>query len=108
VTEIGGITSLVGSTPTVAFDLDDMFGIRRALHALPAHLWDDFFATWAEIADACALDVERIQEVAALVAKAPARCEEAGGEFSNAWGTVSAAMCSYLAWRAQRCLSTEF
>ena len=102
-TEMGGATSLVvSSVENETFDLDDMFGIRRALHMLPEHLWDDFFSAWAEIANACALDLERMQAVAARRAIVAGGRDAVDGELSNAWGTVSAAMSSYLAWRTLR------
>jgi len=93
----------LGSPLAATVDLDDMFGIRRALRTLPEHRWDDFFSAWAEIADRCALDVERMQVEIAGAVRAP-RDNRAGFDDSlaPAWATVSEAMRCYLAWRARR------
>ncbi|MFO7592215.1 MAG: hypothetical protein R6X23_15225 [Acidimicrobiia bacterium] len=97
----------VAQTAEAPFDLDDMFGIRRALGSLPPDRWDEFFATWAEIAEASGLDIEEMQALATLGASRPDGAP-ADGHLVGAWRTVSDAMGSYLLWRAQRNAATEF
>jgi len=94
-------TLSVGEAPPRTFDLDDMFGIRRALGALPPDRWDEFFAAWVEVAQACDLDIEQMQVLAALGASSP-NGAAADRHLLRAWRTVSDAMASYLLWRSQR------
>lgn len=107
---VPGTTGSIAEAAPSAIDLDDMFGVRRALESLPDHLWDEFFSTWGEIADACALDVERMQALAAIRATSPegaaARDHLARAQWVGARRTVSDAMGSYLLWRAQRNAAT--
>lgn len=88
--------------PVAGVDLDDMFGLRRALRLLPERRWDDFFSAWARIAETCELDVERMQAMVAWAAGALDRYAATDDELSAAWETVSAAMRAYLGWREQR------
>lgn len=94
-------TLSVSEAPPRTFDLDDMFGIRRALGVLPPDRWDEFFATWAEVAEVCDLDIGQMQVLAALGASCPDGAA-ADRHLVGAWRTVSDAMASYLLWRSQR------
>jgi len=82
------------------FDLDDMFGVRRALGALPECLWDDFFVVWAGLAESSGMDPERMQASLAREAAAARGDLAVPGELATAWETVSDAMRSYLDWKA--------
>jgi hypothetical protein len=87
-----------GSGPA-AYDPDDMFGVRRAIHAVTPDARDRFFDRWVDLTEACDFDLRRI-----LTAVREERRHPGAGAsgFGVAWRTVDEAMTAYLGWRAVR------
>ena len=65
---------------------------------LPEGDWDDFFARWTAIGESCSYDLDSIRADAVDEAEGWRDIDDA---LEQAWGTVSAAMSLYLAWRAE-------
>jgi hypothetical protein len=86
------------------YDPDDIFGVRRALVALPAAWRDEFFDRWVAITEECGLDVPRIHAAVRLEIARAQGLDGARG-LDDAWRTVAQAMSAYLAWRAARTAS---
>jgi hypothetical protein len=80
-------------------DRNDIFGLRRALGALPESHQDRFLQQWSQIADTCEYDVNLVR-TAVLRQARESRTRDPG--LADAWTTVSAAMATYLAWRSGR------
>jgi hypothetical protein len=79
-------------------DLDDMFGLRRALSALPERFHDAFVARWVQLGGRCEYDVDALSVEARNESDRWRRREPA---LASAWSTVSIAMSRYVAWRTQ-------
>jgi hypothetical protein len=80
-------------------DRNDIFGLRRALGALPDTHQDRFLEQWSRIADNCEYDVNLVRTAVVRQAR-ESRTRDPG--LADAWTTVSAAMATYLAWRSGR------
>jgi hypothetical protein len=83
------------------YDPDDIFGVRRALAALPPTLRDEFFDRWVALTEECGLEVSRIH-AAVRLEMAGALVGVGAHGLDEAWRTVAQAMSAYLAWRAAR------
>ena len=93
------VTARSGSGGASEYDPDDMFGIRRALLALPETARDRFFDRWIVLTELAEFDVVRIH--AAVGTELAAQADPAG-VLARAWTTVEGAMAGYLDWRARR------
>jgi hypothetical protein len=88
-----------GSGRASDYDPDDMFGIRRALLALPETARDRFFDRWIVLTELAEFDVVRIHAAVGTELAAQADPAEV---LARAWATVEGAMAGYLDWRARR------
>jgi hypothetical protein len=93
------------------YDPDDIFGVRRALVALPPARRDEFFDRWVALTEECGLEVSRIHAAVRLEIANAQGLDGAGAQgldgagaqgLDGAWSTVAQAMSAYLAWRAAR------
>jgi hypothetical protein len=80
-------------------DLDDVFGLRRALAMLPDAHRDLFIQQWSQIAARCEYDVNLVRTAVVRQAR---EYRFRDPELGDAWTTVGAAMGAYLAWRSDR------
>ena len=80
-------------------DLDDMFGLRRALSSLPERFHDIFVERWVQLGGRCDYDVNALSVETSNESDHWRRREPA---LSSAWATVSIAMSRYIAWRSQQ------
>lgn len=88
------------------FDPEDIFGLRRALRALPDELHAEFIERWVELGELTNCDVEGFRRGAREAAR---RCALSGKErMRSAWTTVAGAMGAYLQWREQANGSVSF
>jgi hypothetical protein len=83
------------------YDLDDPFGIRRALRSLSADRWDDFFSQWCQVTELSEFAVERVRDVADQLARQPVEPDGRPEPLALAWETIRDAMDSYLAARGE-------
>jgi hypothetical protein len=83
------------------YDPDDIFGVRRALVALPPAWRDEFFDRWVALTEECGFEVPRIHAAVRLEI-ANAQGLDGAHALDDAWRTVAQAMSAYLAWRAAR------
>jgi hypothetical protein len=88
-----------GSGRASHYDPDDMFGIRRALLALPETARDRVFDRWIVLTELAEVDVVRIH---AAVGTELAAQSDPAAVLARAWATVEGAMAGYLDWRARR------
>jgi hypothetical protein len=79
-------------------DLDDMFGLRRALAMLPERLHDAFVERWVQLGGRCDYDVHALSVETRNESDHWRRREPA---LASAWATVAIAMSRYVAWRSQ-------
>ncbi len=79
-------------------DLDDMFGVRRALEGLPPPLRDPFLQHWCEITQATPGDLAAICTAVRREAMRRALRDGDHDPVTGAWKHVSEAMTRYLAW----------
>jgi hypothetical protein len=79
-------------------DLDDMFGVRRALALLPERLHDVFIDNWRALTEAHPGNVVAIRAAVARRATRPF-ADGVSDPCAAAWKLVSDAMTNYLAWR---------
>jgi hypothetical protein len=86
------------------YDPDDIFGVRRALVALPPAWRDEFFDRWVALTEECGFEVPRIHAAVRLEIANAQGLDGAHG-LDDAWRTVAQAMSAYLAWRAARTAS---
>jgi hypothetical protein len=78
-------------------DLDDMFGLRRALAVLPERLHDAFVQRWVQLGGRCDYDVRALSVETRNESDHWRRREPA---LASAWATVAVAMSRYVAWRS--------
>ena len=81
-------------------DLDDMFGVRRALEALPESLRDGFLDQWRALTESKNNNLAAIRTVAARNAEYQAIRDGDQDPVAAAWRIVNEAMTRYLAWNA--------
>ena len=96
VVDTESIGSETATWPVVAFDRDDIFGVRRAWALLSEDRLDTFLAQWVSITETCGYDIPAIEALAAFEAQ---HWQGIDSSVSQAWWTISAAMGAYLAWR---------
>ena len=83
-------------------DLDDMFGVRRALETLPEPLHDGFLDQWRGLTESRNGNVAAIHTAVTREAKHRALRDSNYDPIGIAWRHISEAMTLYLAWRADR------
>jgi hypothetical protein len=86
---------------SAGYDLDDPFGIRRALRSLAAEEWDDFFAQWCQVTELSDFALERVRDVADQLARQPDDADGLAAPLGPAWATIRDAMDQYLAARGE-------
>ena len=85
-----------------SYDPDDIFGVRRALDALPAARRDEFFDQWVALTEGCEFEVPRIHDAVRARIADPSAAAGGADPLHGAWRTVGGAMSAYLEWRATR------
>jgi hypothetical protein len=74
-----------------------MFGLRRAMAALPERLHDRFVERWVQLGGRCEYDVHSLSVETRNESDHWRRREPA---LASAWATVAIAMSRYVAWRS--------
>jgi hypothetical protein len=84
---------------SLGYDADDMFGVRRALEALPASSWEQFLSEWRSLTEAADFDVDAVDAAVHRQARRRSAYQGTNDPVATAWGIVAEATAQYVAWR---------
>jgi len=92
----------VAGNESLGYDADDMFGVRRALAALPTSSWEQFLFEWRSLTEVADFDVHALDAAIRRQARRRAQYEGTNDPVAAAWGIVADAIERYVAWRDAR------
>jgi hypothetical protein len=84
------------------YDADDMFGLRRALEALPAPDWEQFLLEWRSLTEVADFEVTALHSALRHRNWSRRGSEGTSDPFATAWDIVADATSRYVAWRDAR------